>query len=95
MEASQELETLRQQMDAINGRLATVLHERAALAHRIGAIKRRHGLPLADPSREAQMLAQVRLQVHPQSAANGFCPDAMVRIFAAVFAESRAIVERG
>ncbi|MCC7066247.1 MAG: chorismate mutase [Planctomycetes bacterium] len=91
MEASQELETLRQQMDAINGRLATILHERAALAHRIGAIKRRHGLPLADPSRETQMQAQMRQLGAP----NGVDPDAMARIFAAVLAESRAIVERG
>ena len=90
MEASQELEQLRLQMDAINHRLAAILHERAALAHRIGASKRRHGLPLADPSREAQMLQRVR----ELGTADGFSADAMARIFAIVFAESRAIVER-
>jgi chorismate mutase len=91
MEASQELATLRLAIDEVNHRLAAVLHERAALAHRIGACKRRHGLPLADPTREAAMLAQVRTI----AAASGFDADAIARIFATVFAESRAIVERG
>lgn len=91
MNADQELDRLRAAMDVCNRRLAAVLHERASLARRIGAWKRQHGQPLADLAREATMLEQVR----QLAGTPGFEAEALVRIFAVVLAESRAIVERG
>jgi chorismate mutase len=85
-----ELAALRAAMDVCNQRLAAVLHERAALARRIGTWKAARGLPAADPAREAAMLRAVR----GLSANAGFDADALERIFAAVFAESRALAAR-
>lgn len=88
MEADQELVSLRQAMDVCNRRLAAVLQERAALARRIGAWKRVHGAPAIDPVREAAMQAGIV----ELGTTDGFDAAALQRIFAAVFAESRALV---
>ena len=77
-------------MDVCNRRLAAVLHERARLAHVIGAWKRQRGMPLADPHREAAMLIAVR----ELAGAGGFDPEALQRIFLQVFVESRALLLR-
>jgi chorismate mutase len=90
MEADQELAQLRLAMDVCNRRLAAVLHERDALARRIGDWKRAHGLAAVDPGREAAMLARLADLADP----NGFSAAALQRLFAAVFAESRALVEQ-
>ncbi|MBL8728788.1 MAG: chorismate mutase [Planctomycetes bacterium] len=85
---SDELEQLRAAMDVCNARLAAVLHERARLARTIGAWKRARGRGLADPAREASMLAAL------PTPAGGFDRAALQRIFALVFAESRALLQR-
>lgn len=90
MEADQELVSLRLAMDVCNRRLAAVLQERAALARRIGAWKRAHGAPALDPAREAAMHEGIAAL----GASDGFDAAALQRIFAAVFAESRALVQR-
>ncbi|MBM4061338.1 MAG: chorismate mutase [Planctomycetes bacterium] len=89
--ANDELDNLRLAMDVLNRRLAAVLHERAALVRHIAAWKRRRGLTIADPDREAEMLGGVTATVDPA----GFSVDSLRRIFAAVFAESRALADRG
>lgn len=85
MPTDDELVRLRAAMDVCNQRLAAVLHERARLVRQIGVWKQRHGLPAADPVREAQMLAAARAQVP----VDGFPPAALQAILAAVFAASR------
>lgn len=90
MEADQELVSLRLAMDVCNRRLAAVLQERAALARRIGAWKRVHGAPALDPAREAAMAERLAAFAD----AGGFDAAALQRIFAQVFAESRALVTR-
>jgi chorismate mutase len=90
MSADPELDRLRAAMDVSNLRLLTVLQERAELAAAIGAWKRAHGLSGADPAREAAMLAKVLQQARP----GGYPPAALESIFRAVFAASRAMVER-
>lgn len=82
--------TLRAAIDVCNHRIVAVLHERAALVREVAAWKRAHGIPVADPAREAAMLEDIgRL-----AAAEGFDAAALQRIFAVVFAESRALGER-
>jgi chorismate mutase len=90
MEADDELRELRAAMDVCNRRLAGVLHERARLARTIGAWKRQRGMALADAWREAAML----VQVGELASTAGFDMHALQRIFAQVFAESRALVLR-
>ena len=90
MDDDGELDQLRAAMDVCNRRLLSVLQERARLARVIGAWKRCHGLPAADPAREEAMLAAV-LRAAP---ADGYPAGALQAIFAAVFTASRQVVER-
>lgn len=84
-----ELTALRAAIDVCNTRLAAVLHERAALARAAAVWKQARGLPVADPAREAEMLARIG----ELGAPGGFDGPALRRIFAQVFAEARALGE--
>jgi chorismate mutase len=90
MPSDTKLDQLRAAMDVCNLRLLSVLQERAELTAAIGAYKRARGLGGADPAREAAMLAKVLQQARP----GGYLPAALESIFRAVFAASRAMVER-
>lgn len=85
-----ELRRLRAEMDAVNDRLQRVLQERGALCARIAAWKRARGLPAVDAAREREMLSHLL-----RSPGDGFDRAALERIWSAVLAESRAVVERG
>lgn len=86
--ADDELDRLRAEMDRLNLDLREVLQARARLAARIADVKRERGLPMADPAREAAMLE--RLLRDPTE---GFEPDVLRGLFAAVFSASRKLVE--
>jgi len=86
-----ELHQLRAAMDICNRRLASVLHDRAKLCRTIGSWKRQRGMVMPDAWREAAML----VHVGELASAEGFDMHALQRIFAQVFTESRALVERG
>jgi len=92
-EPRDELLRLRADMDAVNARLLAVLHDRARLCRRIAAHKRAHGLPLADPARERQMLDELLADALRPGAADGFPPRELEGILRAVFAASRRLVE--
>lgn len=51
--SDQELDRLRDEILQCDRRLVAVMARRRALVHRIGAAKRRLGLPVTDPAREA------------------------------------------
>ncbi|MGE3174866.1 MAG: chorismate mutase [Planctomycetota bacterium] len=85
-----ELLRLRAEIDALNAELCQVLHRRARLCRAIARHKATTGLPAVDDARERAMLAALAA-----APADGFEPAALDRILRAVFAESRAIVERG
>ncbi len=88
MQDEGELERIRAAIDVCNRRLAAVLHERARLVRRIGAVKSARGIAAVDAEREQRMLAAVLRDLPP----DGFAPDALAAIFAAVFAASRGLV---
>jgi len=80
------LPSLRQRIDAIDRRLLRLLAARAALAIRVGRMKRARGLPIFDPRREANILRRVaRENSGPLSRA------AIQRIFRAILRESRKV----
>jgi len=83
-----ELARLRDRMDAINARLAALLHERAQLVRAIGAWKRAHRRVAIDEAREAEMMAAV-MHNRPE---HGYSADDLRKIFTAVFAASRRLV---
>ncbi len=86
---SEDLARLRARMDALNGRLLTLIERRVAFARRIGRAKQALGLAGADPARERAMLAALL------GAARGGIPRVdLERIFRAVFGASRRAVQR-
>lgn len=56
-----EKETLRQQIDALDEQLVTLLNKRQELARAIGEIKNQQRLETLDPQREQQVLAHLKL----------------------------------
>ncbi len=87
-EADGELERLlaraRRAIDEIDRQLVRLLNERSLHVRRIGAAKRRHGLPIYQPDREEEIFANV-------VAANaGPLEDAALRrVFERILDESR------
>ena len=50
------LEEMRKKIDEIDMRIVKLLEDRVDLARKIGEAKRKHGLPIVDAEREAQVL---------------------------------------
>ncbi len=55
-----DLAELRQSIDNIDAALVHLLAERFRCTQRVGRLKATHGLPAADPAREAQQIARLR-----------------------------------
>ncbi len=55
-----DLAELRQSIDNIDAALVHLLAERFRCTQRVGRLKAAHGLPAADPAREAQQIARLR-----------------------------------
>jgi chorismate mutase len=55
-----ELRRLRDSIDNMDAALVHLLAERFKITQEVGALKARHGLPPADPDREAQQIARLR-----------------------------------
>ncbi len=86
------IEELRGRIDLIDDQLVRLLNVRVACAVEIGRLKHDEGLPIYQPDREKQVLAQVR-----QSATQLAGPlnaDAVVRIFERVMDEARRAERR-
>jgi chorismate mutase len=82
-----ELHAMRAEIDALNLALRELLQQRAQVCRRIARHKKRHGLPLVDPSREADMVMRLL-----RDSGEGFSPESLARIFGALLDESRSIV---
>ncbi len=80
------IDELRARIDAIDRRLVALLGERAACALEVGRLKEEAGLPIYQPAREAEVLANVR-------AANEGPLDneAIARLFERVIDEARRL----
>ena len=55
-----ELLRLRDSIDNMDAALVHLLAERFKITQQVGLLKAEHGLPPADPSREAQQIARLR-----------------------------------
>jgi chorismate mutase len=58
-DGADEIEAWRRRIDAIDAQIRGLLNSRSACAVEIGRIKRRLGLPVYSPEREAAVLEQV------------------------------------
>jgi chorismate mutase len=80
------IDELRERIDALDRQLVTLLCERAACAVAVGRLKEVAGLPIYQPAREAEVLANVRTaNVGPLD------NDAMTRLFERIIDEARRL----
>jgi chorismate mutase len=59
-----ELSELRASIDNFDAALVHLLAERFKCTQRVGALKAKHDMPSADPSREAEQIARLRALSH-------------------------------
>jgi chorismate mutase len=62
--ADPELQRLRDSIDNIDAALIHLLAERFKCTQAVGRLKAEHGLPPADPAREATQIARLRALAH-------------------------------
>ena len=61
-----QLETLRQEIDSIDAQIFDLFEQRLAVAKQICAYKKEHGLSVLDSSREDAKKEQVKISVSPE-----------------------------
>lgn len=61
-----QLETLRQEIDSIDAQIFALFEQRLTVAKQIGAYKKEHGLSVLDSSREDAKKDQVKTYVSPE-----------------------------
>lgn len=59
-EVAAELRRLRESIDNMDAALVHLLAERFKITKQVGQLKAGHGLPAADPAREAEQIARLR-----------------------------------
>ncbi len=80
------IDDYRQQINRLDDELLRIFNERAALALKIGEIKKLQGIPVYDPDREKRIFESMA-QANPGPLEN----DAIVRLFERVIDESRRL----
>jgi chorismate mutase len=78
----------RRSIDNLDAQVVGLLQARAAVAVALNQMKRRAGLPVYDPAREAALDAWAREQPAPI-----LDPEAVVRILRVIVQETRAMLE--
>lgn len=63
-----QLETLRQEIDSIDAQIFALFELRLAVAKQVGAYKKEHGLSVLDSSRENAKKDQIKTSVSPELA---------------------------
>ena len=81
-----EIDQWRRRIDQIDGQLMSLLNSRSACAVEIGRLKRRLGLPVYSPEREAWILERV-MRDNP----GPLEPTAVRRVFERIIDESRRL----
>jgi chorismate mutase len=82
------IDDLRERMDAIDDELLRLFNERAKLALEIGRVKKDLGLPIHVPSREEQIITRVQ-QENP----GPLSPTSITRLYQQLIQESRTLEE--
>jgi chorismate mutase len=73
----EEIEGLRREINRLNAEIVEKLAERVEVAMRIGEVKRRHGRPVVDKSRESKVYQQIQELAHGK----GIDSEGVVRVF--------------
>jgi chorismate mutase len=73
----EEIEGLRREINRLNAEIVEKLAERVEVALRIGEVKRRHGRPIVDMSRESKVYQHVQ----ELAQGKGIDSEGVVRVF--------------
>jgi len=73
----EEIEWLRREINRLNAEIVEKLAERVEVALRIGEVKRRHGRPIVDMSRESKVYQHVQ----ELAQGKGIDSEGVVRVF--------------
>ena len=80
------LENLRTEIDDIDEQIVSLLHRRADIAHEVGAIKARAGLPIVDREREGMIMRKIMAPTE-----STIDSAVIARIYGEILLESRRI----
>ncbi len=80
------IDDYRKEINHLDNELLRIFNQRAALALKIGEIKKEQGIPVYDPEREKRIFETIS-QANPGPLEN----DAIVRLFERVIDESRSL----
>lgn len=81
-----EMDKLRQQIDALDRQLVDMLNDRAKLANKIGELKKTLALPVYNPKRETEVMQNV--MTHSKGPME---PSAIKRLFERIIDETRRL----
>jgi chorismate mutase len=81
-----DIDEIRMEIDRLDNELLRIFNDRAALALKIGEIKKERGMPVYDPGREKRIFDRMQA-ANPGPLENG----AIVRLFERVIDESRRL----
>jgi len=88
-ELTSALSSSRQRIDHIDDQIVTLLNERAAVVHEVGAIKTRFHAPASAPGREEQVLRRVSGEARAP-----LTPESVRKIYRTLLAEMTAMEDR-
>lgn len=80
------IDDYRKEINQLDSELLRIFNQRAALALKIGEIKKEHGIPVYDPEREKRIF-EAMSNANPGPLEN----DAIIRLFERVIDESRRL----
>ncbi|MBC5830875.1 bifunctional chorismate mutase/prephenate dehydrogenase [Vibrio metschnikovii] len=86
---AEELNALREQIDALDKQMIDLLARRLALVEQVGEVKSRYGLPIYVPEREASMLASRRTEAEAQGVPPQLIEDILRRIMRESYASEK------
>jgi chorismate mutase len=93
--ADPDLQRLRSSIDNIDAALVHLLAERFKFTKAVGEMKAAHGLPPADPAREAELIARLRALAESAKLDPDFAEKFLAFIVREVIRHHEAISDRG
>lgn len=89
LDMAEELNVLRDKIDAVDKQLIDLLAARLALVGEVGEVKSRHGLPIYAPDREASMLARRRAEAEQLGVPGDLIEDVLRRVMRESYASEK------
>jgi chorismate mutase len=94
-DAIEQLQAYRRGIDNLDSALVHLLAERFKYTQQVGELKARHGLPPADPAREAEQIARLRSLAHEAGLDPAFAEKFLGFLISEVLRHHEAIAARG